>query len=192
MSGHSKWSTIKHKKAAIDAKRGKLFSKLVKEIAISAKIGGGDLGANIRLRAAVEKAKASSMPSKNIENAIKKGTGEKDSLHYEEMVYEGYGPDGVAILVHCLTDNKNRTVSDVRSAFGKHGGNLGETGSVSWQFEKKGVLYVEKTEIDEETLMEDALEAGSEDVVASEEGFMIVTAPNVYSKVVEHFQRKKN
>ena len=145
MSGHSKWATIKHKKGALDAKRGKLFSKLVKEITVAAKLGGADTTCNPRLRVAVLKAKQADMPNKNIENAIKKGAGDdKNSINYNEITYECYGPEGVAILVECLTDNKNRTVAEVRTTLSKNGGNLGETGSVAWQFEKRGVINIEK------------------------------------------------
>ena len=144
MSGHSKWSTIKHKKAAKDAKRGKIFTKLIKEITVAARMGGGDINANPRLRTAVLTARSNSMPSDNIERAIKKGTGELEGVTYEEIQYEGYGPGGAAIIAQVLTDNKNRTVSEIRRLFTKHGGNLGETGCVAWMFDKKGVIAVEK------------------------------------------------
>ena len=190
MSGHSKWSTIKHKKAAIDAKRGKLFSKLAKEIAIAAKMGGGDVAMNVRLRSAVEKAKSNSMPSRNIENAIKKGTGDKEGLRYEEVTYEGYGPYGVAIMVECLTDNKNRTVSSVRSLFSKHGGSLGESGSVAWQFEKKGVIFITQESVEEEALMTLILEVGAEDMITSQEGYMVMTDPSAFNEVLEAIKEK--
>ena len=191
MSGHSKWSTIKHKKAAADAKRGKLFSKLVKEIAVAARMGGDNLSSNIRLRSAVNKAKEASMPSKNIENAIKKGAGNKDGVIYEEVVYEGYAPGGVAILVQCLTDNKNRTVSEVRSIFGKNGGNLGESGSVAWQFEKTGTVYIERSVIPEEKIIEEALEAGSEDVISNLEGYVIKIKPEQFESLIKALQQKE-
>ncbi len=169
MSGHSKWSTIKHKKARTDAKRGKLFSKLVKEIMVAAKMGGPDLSANARLRTSVDKAKGMSLPADNIERAIKKGAGELQGVNYEEGTYEGYGPGGVAVLVSYMTDNKNRTASEVRFAFAKNNGNLGENGSVGWIFEAKGFFTVPMDTTDEDTLMEAAIEAGADDVVASPE-----------------------
>ena len=144
MSGHSKWSSIKHKKAATDAKRGKIFTKLIKEITVAARMGGGDIEANPRLRTAVQAGKAENMPKDNIERAIKKGTGELEGVSYEEIIYEGYGPGGAAVLVESLTDNKNRTVADIRSIFGKNGGNLGENGCVAWMFDKKGYIAVEQ------------------------------------------------
>lgn len=163
MSGHSKWSQIKRKKGLQDEKRGKAFTRLIKEITVSARLGGGDLSGNPRLRAAVEEAKAQNMPKENIERAIKRGTGELEGVSYEEIVYEGYGPCGVAVVVESVTDNKNRTVSDIRRAFSKHGGKLGETGSVSWLFEKRGVLVLEGMNIDEDRLMEAALSADAID-----------------------------
>ena len=190
MSGHSKWSTIKHKKAATDAKKGKLFSKLVKEIVVSAKLGGADIGSNPRLRMVVSKAKEASMPAKNIESAIQKGIGNKEGSQYEEMTYEGYGPGGVAILVDCLTDNKNRTVSDVRFAFGKRGGNLGESGSVAWQFEKKGIAHIEKKNILEEELLEKALELGAEDVSSDDaEVYTVKIIPETFEEVIAGFKK---
>ncbi len=193
MSGHSKWSTIKHRKGAQDAKRGRLFSKLVKEITVAAKIGGSEQNSNIRLRAAVLKAKAASMPSKNIDNAIKKGSGEgKDAVDYQEIVYEGYAPNGIAVLVECLTDNKNRTVSQVRATFSKNGGNLGESGSVAWQFEKKGIIQIEKEKAQEEELIEVAIDSGAEDVKVEPEGFTVLTDTKdfypVYEKLKESFE----
>jgi len=164
MSGHSKWSTIKHKKAAQDAKRGKIFTKLIKEITVAARLGGGDPAANPRLRAAIDSAKAANMPKNNIERAIKKGTGELEGVSYEEVTYEGYGPGGVAVLVETITDNRQRTVAEVRHIFAKRGGNLGEPGSVAWIFEKKGLIVVEKDKVDEDTLMAAALEAEAEDI----------------------------
>jgi YebC/PmpR family DNA-binding regulatory protein len=165
VSGHSKWSTIKRKKGAIDAKRGKIFTRLIKEITVAARMGGGDPDANPRLRSAIASAKTENMPKDNIERAIQKGTGELEGAVYEEITYEGYGPGGVAILVDCMTDNKNRTVADIRHYFSKSGGNLGESGCVSWMFDKKGTILIDKESIDEEDLMDKALEAGAEDVV---------------------------
>ena len=191
MSGHSKWSSIKHKKAAKDAKRGKLFSKLIKEITVAARMGGGDIGANPRLRTAVQAAKAASMPNDNIERAIKKGTGELGGVSYEEIHYEGYGPGGAAILVQVLTDNKNRTVQEVRHLFAKYGGNLGETGCVSWMFDKKGLITVEKTKVSEDQLISLALEAGAEDVREEDSLFEVVTRPEDFDGVRERLEREK-
>jgi YebC/PmpR family DNA-binding regulatory protein len=184
MSGHSKWSTIKHKKAAKDAKRGKLFTKLIKEITVAAKLGGGDVNANPRLRTAVAVARQNSMPADNIERAIKKGTGELEGVTYEEVNYEGYGPGGAAVLVMAMTDNRNRTVSELRHLFGRFGGSMGESGCVAWMFSKRGILSVSKAAIDEDRLMELALEAGAEDVTDDGEGFTVTTAP-------EHFEAVK-
>jgi YebC/PmpR family DNA-binding regulatory protein len=153
MSGHSKWSSIKHKKGAADARRGKIFSKLIKEITVAARMGGGDPGGNPRLRSAIWAAKAENMPKDNIERAIKKGTGELEGTTYEETNYEGYGPGGVAVLVDCLTDNKNRAVAEVKHLFERHGGNLGEPGCVAWMFEKKGLIVLERDRVDEEKLL---------------------------------------
>jgi YebC/PmpR family DNA-binding regulatory protein len=183
MSGHSKWSTIRHKKGAADARRGKIFTKLIKEITVAARMGGGDPGANPRLRSAVVAAKAENMPKDNIERAIKKGTGELEGVNYEESQYEGYGPGGAAVLVESLTDNKNRAVSEIRHIFSKNGGNLGESGCVSWMFKKKGYFVVERAAVDEETLMEAALEAGAEDVREDESNFEVITAPEDFEKV---------
>ncbi|MCD6200042.1 MAG: YebC/PmpR family DNA-binding transcriptional regulator [Deltaproteobacteria bacterium] len=183
MSGHSKWSTIKHKKAALDAKRGKAFSKIIKEVTVAARIGGGDLAANPRLRTAIAAAKAENMPKENIERAIKKGTGELEGVNYEEVTYEGYGPGGVAILVETISDNRQRTVADVRHLFAKRGGNLGEPGSVAWIFEKKGLILVEKDKADEETLMTIALEANAEDIQEQESEWEIYTAPESFEDV---------
>jgi YebC/PmpR family DNA-binding regulatory protein len=177
MSGHSKWSTIKRKKGAADAKRGKLFTKVIKEIMVAARFGGGDINANPRLRAAVLAAKAENMPKDNIERAIKKGSGELEGVHYEDLTYEGYGPGGVAMLLEVLTDNKNRTVADVRHVFSKHNGNLGETGCVSWMFEKKGLILVDKGGVDEDRLIEIALDAGALDVNATGKEFEVKTDP---------------
>jgi YebC/PmpR family DNA-binding regulatory protein len=185
MSGHSKWSTIRHKKGAADAKRGKIFTKLIKEITVAARMGGGDPAANPRLRTAVAAAKTENMPKDNIERAIKKGTGELEGVNYEESQYEGYGPGGAAVLVESLTDNKNRAVSEIRHIFSKNGGNLGESGCVSWMFNKKGYFVVERTAVDEETLMEAALEAGAEDVREDESNFEVITAPEDFEQVKE-------
>ena len=191
MSGHSKWSSIKHKKAAKDAKRGRLFSRLIREITVAARMGGGDVNANARLRTAVATAKTNSMPSDNIERAIKKGTGELESVAYEEVQYEGYGPGGAAIMVHVLTDNKNRTVSDIRRLFTKYGGNLGESGCVAWMFENKGLITVDKSQIGEEQLMTLALEGGAEDVREEDEFFEVATRPEDFDKVREYLEQQK-
>jgi len=191
MSGHSKWSTIKHKKAAKDAKRGKIFTKLIKEITVAARMGGGDINANPRLRTAVLTARGSSMPSENIERAIKKGTGELEGVTYEEIQYEGYGPGGVAIIAQVLTDNKNRTVSEIRRLFSKHGGNMGETGCVGWMFDKKGILTVDKSKVDEDRLMDIALDAGAEDVRDEGEVFEVIAQPEDFEKVKERLDQEK-
>ena len=185
MSGHSKWSTIKHKKAAKDAKRGKLFSKLIKEVTVAAKMGGGDINANPRLRTAVNTARAASVPTDNIDRAIKKGTGEVEGVQYEEIQYEGYGPGGVAVMVSVMTDNRNRTVSELRHLFTKCGGSMGETGCVAWMFKKQGVLMVPKSAVDEERLMELVLEVGADDVEEQDDMFQVTTAPEVYDAVKE-------
>jgi len=185
MSGHSKWSSIKHKKAATDAKRGKIFTKLIKEITVAARMGGGDIEANPRLRAAVLAGKAENMPKDNIERAIKKGTGDLEGVSYEEIIYEGYGPGGAAVLVESLTDNKNRTVADIRSIFGKNGGNLGENGCVAWMFDKKGYIAVARSAVDEDTLMETALEAGAEDIREDNGNFEVITEPGDFEAIKE-------
>ena len=178
MSGHSKWSSIKHKKGAADAKRGKIFTKLIKEITVAARMGGGDPDGNPRLRSAIAAAKAENMPKENIERGIKKGTGELEGVSYEEANYEGYGPGGVAVLVDCLTDNKNRTVADIKHLFERHGGNLGEPGCVAWMFEQKGLMVFEKDKVEEEELFDLALEAGAEDVREEETEFEVITEPS--------------
>ena len=183
MSGHSKWSTIKRKKGAIDAKRGQIFTRLIKEITVAARSGGGDPEGNARLRAAINTAKTENMPKENIARAIKKGTGEIAGEVYEEILYEGYGPGGVAVLVDCMTDNRNRTVADIRHYFAKSGGNLGEFGCVSWMFEKKGLIQIDKKLISEENLMEMALEAGAEDVVEEETEYQVLTSPEDFDTV---------
>lgn len=182
MSGHNKWSTIKHKKGAADAKRGKIFTKIIKEISVAAKLGGGDPAANPRLRTAVDKAKSENMPKDNIERAIKKGAGGMEGVNYEETTYEGYGPGGVAVLVEVMTDNRNRTVSDVRSIFTKCNGNMGETGCVSWIFDKKGLIIYPKT-VDFDKLFDAALEAGAEDVVEQDEQYEVTTDPSSFIEV---------
>ncbi|MBS3905500.1 MAG: YebC/PmpR family DNA-binding transcriptional regulator [Syntrophaceae bacterium] len=183
MSGHSKWSTIKRKKGAADAKRGKLFTKIIKEIMVAARFGGGDINANPRLRTAVLAAKAENMPKDNIERAIKKGTGELEGVHYEDLAYEGYGPGGVAMILEVLTDNKNRTVADVRHVFSKHNGNLGETGCVSWMFEKKGLIVIDKGGVDEDRLIEVALDAGALDVKDAGKEFEVTVPPGSFDDV---------
>ncbi len=171
MSGHSKWSSIKHKKARADAARGKIFTRVIKEITIAARLGGGDSDMNPRLRTAIQAAKGANMPSKNIENAIMKGTGELPGVVYDEVVYEGYGPAGVALYINVLTDNKNRTVAEIRHLLGKHGGNLGESGCVAWMFEKTGLLRVNKENYDEEELFMISVDAGAEDMKSDDEEF---------------------
>ena len=183
MSGHSKWSTIKRKKGAADAKRGKVFTKLIREIATAARLARGDPEANPRLRLAIDKARSANMPKDNIERGIQKGTGGGDGDAYEEVTYEGYGPGGAAILVQTLTDNRNRTVSEVRHVLGKHGGNLGASGSVAYLFEKKGLLSFEPEADGSDAILEAALEAGADDVVELDEGVEVVTAPGDFEDV---------
>ena len=183
MSGHNKWSSIKHKKGAADAKRGKVFTKVIREITVAARMGGGDPNGNPRLRAAVALGKAENMPKDNIDRAIKKGTGELEGVSYEEMSYEGYGPGGVAVLVDCLTDNKNRTVADVKHLFERYGGSLGEPGCVSYLFEKKGLIIIEKDKVDEDTLLDLALEAGAEDVKEEDTEFNVISDATDFESV---------
>ena len=183
MSGHSKWSTIKRKKAAIDAKRGKIFTKLIKEITIAARQGGGDINANPRLRLAVDNAKSANMPMDNIDRAIKKAMGELEGVSYLELNYEGYGPSGVAVYVECVTDNKNRTVADVRHLFSKYGGSLGESGSVSWMFEHKGIISLPEQDKTEDDLMEIVIEAGADDLQLDDEYFEITTSVESFETV---------
>src|SRR5574338_1227614 len=184
VSGHSKWSTIKHKKGAADAKRGKLFSELSRAIMVAAKEGGSDPGSNLALQNAIEKARSYSMPKDNIERAIAKGTGEgTDGSSFETVVYEGYGPDGVAVIVEALTDNRNRTASEVRHLFTKHGGNLGATGAVAWQFERRGVVLLEADGVDEDELVLAAAEAGADDVGLDGTTFVVSSAPEQLSGV---------
>jgi len=183
MSGHSKWHTIKHKKGALDAKRGKLFTKLIREMTIAARIGGGDPDSNPRLRTAVDKAKGANMPADNITRAIKKGTGELEGTTYEELLLEGYGPGGVAILVEGSTDNRNRTVSEIRHLFTKNGGNLGGAGSVAYMFKPKGVIAIAAAKTTEEKLMEIALEAGADDIESESQGFTVYTTQHTFEAV---------
>jgi YebC/PmpR family DNA-binding regulatory protein len=191
MSGHSKWSSIKHKKAARDAKRGKVFTKLIKEISIAARLGGGDINANPRLRTAVAAAKAQSMPNDNIERAIKKGTGELGGGQLEQIAYEGYGPGGVALIVDVLTDNRNRTVSEIRFLMSKHGGNLGETGCVAWMFKKRGVITVDRGAADEDRLMELVLEAGADDLVSDADTFQVISPLESFSAVRDAIEKAR-
>jgi YebC/PmpR family DNA-binding regulatory protein len=183
MSGHNKWASIKHKKGANDAKRGKIFTKLIKEITVAARMGGGDPDGNPRLRAAVLAARAENMPKDNIERGIKKGTGELEGVSYEESLYEGYGPGGAAVLVESLSDNKNRSVAEIRHIFTKNGGNLGTGGCVAWMFKKKGYIAIDRKAVDEEKLMEKALEAGAEDVREDDGTFEVITAPEDFEAV---------
>jgi len=183
MSGHSKWATTKHKKAAIDAKRGKIFTKIGKEITVAARLGGGDPDGNPRLRTAVVNAKSVSMPAENIKRAIQKGTGELPGVAYEEITYEGYGPNGVAIIIEVMTDNRNRTVAEIRHTMEKLGKGMGENGCVSWMFHKKGYIVVARAKADEEKLMSLALDAGAEDLQTEDENFVITTPPNDFEKV---------
>ncbi len=191
MSGHSKWSTIKHKKAAKDAKRGKIFTKLIKEITVAARMGGGDINANPRLRTAVNAAKAQSMPNDNIDRAIKKGTGELEGVNYEDILYEGYGPGGIAILAAALTDNRNRTVAEIRRVFSKNNGNMGESGCVGWMFTRQGTITVEHGVVDEDRLIEIALEAGADDVANTGDSFVVTTTPEMFDAVKEALDAKK-
>ena len=184
MSGHSKWHTIKHKKGALDAKRGKIFTKLIKEITVAARTGGsGDVDANARLRKAVNDAKGLNMPNDTIDRAVKRGTGQLEGVNYDEITYEGYGPNGVAILVETMTDNRNRTVAELRHLFSKNGGNLGEAGSVAWMFDKKGYIVVDKAAKSEEELFEIAIEAGADDMQDEDDVFEIFTTPDNFEAV---------
>lgn len=186
MSGHSKWHTIKHKKGALDAKRGKIFTKLIKEITVAARTGGsGDIESNARLRKAVQDAKGQNMPNDTIDRAIKRGTGELEGVNYDEITYEGYGPNGVAVLIETMTDNRNRTVAEIRHLFSKNGGNLGEAGSVAWMFDKKGYIVVDKAAKSEEELFEIAIEAGADDMQDEGDVFEIFTAPDAFDGVHE-------
>jgi YebC/PmpR family DNA-binding regulatory protein len=189
MSGHSKWHSIKHKKGAVDAKRGKIFTKLIKEITVATRMGGKDPDSNARLRAAIAAAKAENMPKENIERGIKKGTGELEGTTYEEATYEGYGPGGVAVLVEVLTDNRNRAVAEVRHLFERHGGSLGAAGCVAWMFSQKGLIVLPKDQTDEEKLFEVALEAGAEDIKEEEEEFEVITEPSLFEQVKTAIER---
>lgn len=186
MSGHNKWSTIKRKKAAVDAKRGKMFTKIIREIVVAAKIGGGDINANPRLRAVVDKARAANMPKDNIEKAIKKGTGELKGVNYEDITYEGYGPAGVALIIKTLTDNRNRTAAAVRSILTKHGGNLGENGCVSWMFKQKGVIVLNGEDFDEDKVTNLALEIDAEDYQLKGDVWEITLEPEDFDKAKEY------
>ncbi len=183
MSGHSKWAGIKHKKAKVDAQRGRIFTKLIREITVAARLGGGDPAGNPRLRDAIDKARAANMPGENITRAIKKGTGELEGVTYEECIYEGYGPGGVAVLVETVTDNRNRTTSELRKIFSRFHGNLGESGCVGWMFEKKGLVRLNATGTDEEKLLAVALEGGAEDIRKEEGTFEVITAPRDFAAV---------
>jgi YebC/PmpR family DNA-binding regulatory protein len=183
MSGHSKWASIKHKKGAVDAKRGKVFTKLIKEITVATRMGGKDPESNARLRTAIAAAKAENMPKENIERGIKKGTGELEGSTYEEATYEGYGPGGVAVLVEVLTDNRNRAVAEVRHLFERHGGGLGAAGCVAWMFSQKGLIVLPRDRTDEERLFEVALEAGAEDIKEGEKEFEVITEPSLFEQV---------
>ena len=183
MSGHSKWSSIKHRKAAVDAKRGKLFSKLIKEITVAARIAGADTQINPRLRSAVLAAKSKNVPNDTIDKAILRGTGELDGVDYEEIVYEGYGPGGVAIMIDVLTDNRNRAIADIRHTLSKHGGNMGEPGCVSWLFDKRGWMIIEKGSIDEDELFMIALDSGAEDMTVQDDNLEIITSPEDFEEV---------
>src|SRR5712671_6081201 len=189
MSGHSKWATIKHKKGALDAKRGKIFTRLIKEITMAAKSGGGDPEGNPRLRTAIAAAKAENMPADNIKRAMQRGTGELPGATYEEIMFEGYGPGGVALIVDVTTDNRNRTVSEIRHAFGKNGGNLGESGSVAWMFHKKGYIVVPKSAAKEDDLMNIVLESGGDDLNDDGDNWEILTAPNAFEGVLEAIKK---
>jgi YebC/PmpR family DNA-binding regulatory protein len=192
MSGHNKWSTIKHKKGAADAKRGKIFTRILKEMTVAARMGGGDIAGNPRLRAAVAEAKAANMPKDNIERAIKRGTGELEGATYEELTYEGYGPGGVALIVEVMTDNTNRTTPEIRHIFEKNGGNLGTPGSVKFQFDRKGYFAIEKSAVSEDKLMEVALEAGADDLQTDDpETFEVYTAPDSFEQVRQALEKNE-
>src|SRR5437868_8333760 len=183
MSGHSKWNPIKAKKGALDAKRGKLLTKCIKEITVAARSGGGDVEGNARLRKAISDAKAGNMPNDTIDRAVRRGTGEEEGVNYEEITYEGYGPGGVALMIQSMTDNRNRTVAEIRHIFSKNGGNLGESGSVGWIFDKKGYLVVEKSAKAEDELFDIAIEAGADDIRDDEDNWEIITAPETFESV---------
>lgn len=190
MAGHSKWAGIKHKKAVIDARRGKLFTKLLREVMVAARLGGADPTGNPRLRAAIDDAKASSVPKENIDRAVKKGAGELEGESYEEAVLEGYAPGGVAVLVETLTDNRNRTVGELRHLFSKHGGSLGEAGCVAWMFDRRGVILIPRDAMDEEAFVDLAVELGAEDANASDDGYELLTSLEGYLPAVEELERR--
>ena len=190
MSGHNKWASIKHKKAATDAKRGKIFTKIIREMVVAAKEGGGIIENNARLRKAVDDARAANMPQDNIKKAIQRGTGELPGAVYEEITYEGYGPAGVALIVETTTDNKNRTASEIRKIFSKHSGSMGESGCVGWMFSKKGFISIDKSAGDEDTIMTIALDAGAEDFVAEDDCYEILTVPDDFSAVREALEKE--
>jgi YebC/PmpR family DNA-binding regulatory protein len=189
MSGHSKWATIKRSKGKTDAARGKLFNRLIREITVAARMSGGDIEANPRLRSAVSSARTANMPGKNIESAILKGTGQLEGVSYEEITFEGYGPGGIAVVIECLTDNRNRTVADVRHALTKHGGNLGQTNSVAWMFKSKGIIRVPKDAMPEDKLMEIALDAGADDMSLQDDEFEITTAYDTFETVRQAIEK---
>jgi YebC/PmpR family DNA-binding regulatory protein len=192
MAGHSKWANIKHRKARQDAKRGKIFTRVIKEVTIASRMGGGDPDGNPRLRAAIAEAKSHNVPMDNIDRAIKRGTGEMEGVNYEELTYEGYGPGGVAILVEAMTDNKNRTVGELRHLLSKHGGNMGENGCVSWMFDRKGHFAIEGTQIDEETFMELALELEAEDFESDQDAYTIYSAPEDYQRIRDALEERED
>lgn len=190
MSGHSKWAQIRRKKEKVDAQRGRAFTRLIREITVAARQGGGNPDTNARLRAAIDMAKAQNMPQDNIKKAIMRGTGELEGVNYEEINYEGYGPCGVAILIEALTDNKNRTTSEIRHILSHHGGNLGENGCVSWMFKDKGIIYIDKEKIDEEKLLMIALDASAEDVITEDDAYQIITSPKEFERVISMLKDK--
>jgi YebC/PmpR family DNA-binding regulatory protein len=185
MSGHSKWHSIKHKKGALDAKRGRIFTRIIKELTVAARVGGGDPATNPRLRTIIAEGKSVNMPNDNIARAIRRGTGEEPGVSYEEVTYEGYGPGGAAVIVETVTDNRNRTVGEIRHMFGKHGGNLGAENSVAWMFDRKGYIVIEKSKVDEETLMAAALDAGADDLRDDGDNWEVISAPAVFDTVSE-------
>jgi YebC/PmpR family DNA-binding regulatory protein len=189
MSGHSKWATIKHKKGAADAKRGRIFTRIIKELTVAARAGGGDPDMNPRLRTIIAEAKQANMPAENIKRAIRRGTGEEPGVQYDEITYEGYGPGGVALIIEAMTDNKNRTVGEIRHLLGKYGGNLGESNSVSWMFEKKGYIVIDKAKAAEDTLMAAALDAGADDLRDDGDNWEVLSSPEVFPVVKEAIQK---
>jgi YebC/PmpR family DNA-binding regulatory protein len=191
MSGHNRWSKIKHKKEASDSKKSKLWTKVIKELTISARLGGGDINGNPRLRTAVDKAREVNMPNDTIDRAIKKGTGDLDGITYEEFHYEVFGPGGTAVLVEIMTDNRNRTASEIRSVITHHGGNLGASGSVGWMFKKQGLIVFEKAAVDEEKLTDQAIELGADDIRSEGESLVVVTEPKEFERIREGFKEKK-